>query len=268
MYRFITIAAILVISAGRAFALGPQACEIYTKIAVDQANEERALNCGWDKNPNDPRWDNRAEGHKRWCRSVADGGTTYAELKKRDADLAKCRVCRHYARAAMVDIQEMIALHCVPANSTNPRFQNNEQAHFSWCMGLSDPSAVSDYGQLFFSGEPLDNPLWKEQEARYEFDNECKSAHRQGQALSTPPNNDVVRAKNYSVPKERRVTTPCEPGARVVSGPCASGSSSKVIGSGLLENDPASPTRGPAATGAPAGASGGGSPTLYRGSPR
>jgi hypothetical protein len=223
---------------GKAFALGPAACEIYTKIAVDQANEERALNCGWDKNPNDPRWDNKPEGHKRWCRGVADGGTTYAELAKREIDLQRCRLCNAYATEAMAAVKKNIELHCGLERGNPARWQNDYGAHFHWCMGLSSITATS---------EPLLVATFEEGGERTQELGKCEVRQKRD-ALTAQPKS-TGRAKPFTpAPRKRSVKVPCEPGTGVASGPCGTASPSKVLGPGLLEGDGGFARQGPAGT--------------------
>ena len=237
-------------------------CDAYVNEALKGALEVRKLACFDPTGLRNNRWSFTVD-HRRWCLTHT-AEEVANERAERAKELDHCSYCRDYAHAAYLAAKFNQDHAC---GFSGPRWDTEEQHHFDWCMGLASDTAymiivvvpvetlADNYGEQKLSAE---------EDARNEGVGQCTATKHIDQALtpapSLRPKVSISRSKVFvPAPKERGVANdPCPPGAaRTVGGPCGSGSTSKVLGSGLLENDQGSSSQGPAATGAPAGGGGG-----------
>jgi hypothetical protein len=117
-------------------------CDQYTRNALSQTKFVREKACGY--NLTDPMWSEDRTVHFGWCmRSLSD--TAYWEDAARNKAEVSCKVCRDYADAAMLAIDEAKKLKCV---GTGPRWSEKASDHFDWCMN------IDRYDDSFFGGGP------------------------------------------------------------------------------------------------------------------
>jgi hypothetical protein len=133
-------------------------CSEYGVVANAQAHENKIFHCGgigavWST----------GDGHMKWCMSVRyfDGGwgfganiglsyrdTIAVETEGRDKALMQCRAkytkaqidaCHAYATEAVKQAETNQAKKC---NSEGPRFSEDRELHFSWCVGQIETDGV------------------------------------------------------------------------------------------------------------------------------
>jgi hypothetical protein len=107
----------------------------YAEVAVNDAQEAIRLGCGWD--PNEPRWSTDFNVHYSWCVNASADAVwgDQGEYKIRRRQLSRCSQCRDYANQAKAAVDQNTELHC---NQTGDRWNPDPEAHFNWCMGLSN----------------------------------------------------------------------------------------------------------------------------------
>jgi hypothetical protein len=248
--RFVFTTVTLLLFYGNALAADIQYCAKYTADSVSWATEVQKLKCPFDLSS--PQWSTDEHVHRNWCLGANESSVDDQIEEKRQAYL-QCADCRAYAEAAMDAVKKNIALHCGFEITDNlARWQDDYASHFNWCMGLAFYSDT-----VFTAAANLDDATEQESAARSLQIGECEVQHKSDPLTAQPKH--IGHAKTYKlVPKERGVMNQsCLPGTRLASGQCGNVSPSKVIGSGLLESDQASSSRGPAATGVPGAASSG-----------
>lgn len=123
-------------------------CKNYALKSVQQNQEQAKLGCGFQP----PAWSNDHQMHFDWCVKGNNAAGIQSEIGFRDAQLAACKqakasaqgqpnsvICNHYATVAMATIKKASGLTC--ALLQGPRWVNNYNAHYNWCMSAQAPLA-------------------------------------------------------------------------------------------------------------------------------
>lgn len=119
-------------------------CQGYARSAVDQFNALHATTCA--PKPGEALWSDNYNGHLSWCTSTnADLGH---EFKKRRLAIENCQKhsdveCNAYANNAVNQTREAVRNSCPDIGP--PRWNENFQAHFTWCKS----DLHGDLGQEF-----------------------------------------------------------------------------------------------------------------------
>ncbi len=124
-------------------------CKDYALRAVQQNQEQLKLNCGFQP----PVWSNDHQAHFDWCVQGNNASGIQAETQKRDAQLAACKqaqgqnqkqkelACVQYASKAIDIIAKAQLLKC--PNLIGPRWLNDFDAHYNWCIGGANPAVMA-----------------------------------------------------------------------------------------------------------------------------
>lgn len=119
-------------------------CRQYAKNAVDAFLEMERSRCGL-REP--PRWQSNPDAHYNWCRT-APALWLNSEEGFRQNQLRVCRRepaavdCDEYAKSANSQQTSNLNAHC---GFTGARWQNNYDAHLSWCLSMPIAAANSEW---------------------------------------------------------------------------------------------------------------------------
>jgi hypothetical protein len=218
------LAAVLLVSfAGTAVA---DSCDDYAARAVAAAAEAKKLGClgrtaddGWAQGPISivgPRWSPNFEEHANWCRAHGNdtspfrydqgGSMASSEENQRDRGRLLCTFCNEAATEAVQQTQAAVDLKC---GFTGPEWDNN-----SFATQMQACFAGKWYWQLFFS--------WPQMH----YDNQDRAnklsvCKQEASVRSKLRSNSSRYSTKPSYTDRDRVTIPCKPGVRYISGPCA-----------------------------------------------
>jgi hypothetical protein len=129
---FLIFVGTLLISSGHARAASAAVCNVYAKEAAAKARGVREFACGYDLK--DPRWTAERTDHARWCKAAPEDAVA-REAAHRRGEMKLCDECRVYARAAAQFAAQNRKLKC---GFSGPRWGDDAQGHFGWCMALRD----------------------------------------------------------------------------------------------------------------------------------
>ncbi len=136
------VALSIVLSDSPASAESEAFCRAYAQNAVN-AFQQKGDRCFPEGPPG--RWQANFDNHFNWCRAVPASWALFEE-GMRVNELRICRGepkavgCREYAINANSSQNSNLSAHC---GFTGPRWQNNFDAHFSWC--LPTPAEVANH---------------------------------------------------------------------------------------------------------------------------
>jgi hypothetical protein len=291
---FLRLFPTLIVIATAAFSANPartadvKLCEAYVAEAIKYAKIVRARNCGYDLTH--PQWSLEPSDHLRWCRK-ANNDSVDKERHNRRTSGYKCDMCRTYADQAIKSVTTAVKNTCTGLDG--PRWSQDEQVHFGWCMGLKEITTF--WGESL--GYPSIKPLQQEEKEREAHVGQClvnkanqplvaqpagpeptgkvsegiESTARQAPGprsastvdtaqteLQTKKRKRVTSKKPKTVHTGLQTATPCKlPDGR----PCHT--PTRAVAPGLLEGGGGFGAQGPAATGALIQT---GAPQLQRGS--
>jgi len=115
-------------------------CRDYALKSVQQNQEQLKLGCGFQP----PVWSNDHQMHFDWCVRGNNATLANTETQKRDAQLTSCKqakaqpsqsptaTCQQYAGQAIAAITQAQQFNC--QGLIGPRWLNDYNAHFNWCM--------------------------------------------------------------------------------------------------------------------------------------
>jgi len=126
------VAVALLLSSSQLWAASASVCNAYAKEAAAKARGVREFACGYDLK--DPRWTAERTDHARWCKTAPEDAVA-RETARRRGEMKLCDECRVYARAAAQFAGENRKLKC---GFSGPRWSDDAQGHFGWCMALRD----------------------------------------------------------------------------------------------------------------------------------
>jgi hypothetical protein len=153
MNRTVFAAALVALLPAGALAADENFCDEYASQAIAAANKNKMKQCGYGG----PRWGFDYETHYEWCLSVPEGAA-FAERQSRINDLQACFqgggpgggggpnkvkifFCKDYANQAVVAASQNELLQC---GYGGQRWLPSYKAHFSWCMQVPKPAAMSE----------------------------------------------------------------------------------------------------------------------------
>ena len=105
-------------------------CSQYAQTAIAQYTQAQAADC---PNVGYPVWSNDFNHHYQWCLRVSDPDAN-AETSKRQQILTKCPVCVRYARTAVAQYMQSLALRTYCPNLGYPVWSEDFNHHYQWCM--------------------------------------------------------------------------------------------------------------------------------------
>ena len=129
-------------------------CTSYAKRSVAQYHQAQALGCGFQP----PVWSSDHQGHFDWCIDGDNAQTVQNHIAARDRALSDCRqaaapppppapsgntkdaMCHSYADAAVSIATQARARNCPGIGG--PRWLQDHQAHFGWCMNFASSAAL------------------------------------------------------------------------------------------------------------------------------